>query len=73
MMPVLEAEEQLSRITTIGMGTGNTKKEDSMSIMRQLKEQAGSRKQERKLNTTAKLMSLSGMGITVVDLRKKKT
>ena len=73
MMPVLEAEEQLSRITAIGMGTGSMKKEDAGSIMRQLKEQAESRKHGRELSTTAKLISLSGMGIQVVDLRKKKT
>ncbi len=73
MIPILEAEEQLAQITAIGVGTATVEKEKRVSIMRKLNEQAAGRKEKQALNTTAKLMQLSSMGIGIVDMRKKKT
>lgn len=72
MMPILEAEEQLTMINNVGVGTGSMKKEDSERIMRELIGLANSRKQKRESNTVTKLMMLSNMGIQVVDMRTKK-
>lgn len=73
MMPVLDAEEQLTRINNTAIGTGSMKKEDSKRIMRQLSESVNNRKQKPEVSNASKLMALSCMGIQVVDLRKKKT
>lgn len=73
MLPILQAEEQLTRINNTAIGTGSMKEKDLRPIMRELKELAGSRKQKRQMNTEAKMIALSAMGMPCVDLRKKKT
>lgn len=72
MLPILQAEESLNRITETAVGTGSLKKDEREKVMRELQRRADERKQKRTVDTNVKMAQLASMGIEVVDLRKRK-
>ncbi len=73
MLPILQAEETLTNITSYAVGGGNLKKEDSTRIVNQLTTQTRQRDEKQsEPSIDKKLMTLSSMGIGIVDTRKNK-
>lgn len=72
-MLVLQAEEQLSEVTTVALGTGSVEKNESRKIIRDLKRQAKGRNAVKKTRPTGtvedvkKSMEGIGIGVEIID------
>jgi|TARA_Y100000296_G_C5175760_1_gene259949 predicted nucleic acid-binding Zn ribbon protein len=75
MLPIIEAEESLSTITTHAVASGSLKSGESKRIMNKLQKQAGMDNQYNKSTNkgefNAKAVVLKTMGVDVVDTREK--
>ncbi len=75
MLPIIEAGESLSNITTHAVASGSIKTDESKRIMDRLQKQAEMRSKSQKNSNKnahkAKAMVLTAMGIEVIDERGK--
>ena len=72
MLPILQAEEQLARISEIGAGSATMQKPDREKFMRDLYERLDSAKEKKPDDPFPQYARLASMGMGFYDLRKKK-
>lgn len=68
MLPRIEAEEQLSRVTAIALGTGAVQKHEARRALAQLERQAGGVRRKAAKASPETLMAM-GIAVTVLPPR----